>query len=259
MALGECYQDHVLVSSRIASAVSEVSTLDCVSNFSDHRPILAICQLHLAELITHIDRPTKRKISIVWNKASNEDLQRYSELVNHRLQDISLPDDIVHYTEPFRHNHQHDLDNHCKAICDCLVQSANVCIPDNLHHKRVAGWNESACFFFVQKFGYKKGFSTDLCTGLLKLVSSRYIHHGSKVRCALLDMSKAFDMVDHGQLFETLCQRNLPNPVYSIFAAVVQQPACGNQVEWYSIFTFSSDKRSPTCREGSYPQYCLHR
>ena len=103
-------------------------------------------------------------------------------------------------------------------------------------------------FFFVQKFGYKKGFSTDLCTGLLKLVSSRYIHHGSKVRCALLDMSKAFDMVDHGQLFETLCQRNLPNPVYSIFAAMVQQPACGNQVELYSIFTFSTDKRSSTGR-----------
>ena len=36
------------------------------------------------------------------------------------------------------------------------------------------------------QFGYKKGFSTDLCTGLLKLVSSQYIHHGSKVRCALL-------------------------------------------------------------------------
>ena len=61
------------------------------------------------------------------------------------------------------------------------------------------------------QFGYKKGFSTDLCTGLLKLVSSRYIHHGSKVWCALLDMSKAFDMVDHGQLFVTLCQRSLPN------------------------------------------------
>ena len=38
-----------------------------------------------------------------------------------------------------------------------------------------------------------------------------YIHHGSKVQCALLDMSKAFDMVDHGQLFESLRQRNLPN------------------------------------------------
>jgi len=48
-----------------------------------------------------------RKISIVWNKGSNEDLQRYSELVNRRLQDISLPDDIVHCTEPFCLNHQH--------------------------------------------------------------------------------------------------------------------------------------------------------
>ena len=144
--LSHSWIDHVLVSSRIASAVSEVSTLDHVSNFSDHRPLLAVCQLHLAELITHTDRPTQRKISIVWNKASNEDLQRYSELVNHRLQDISLSDDIVHCTEPFCHKHQHDLDTHCKAICDCLVQSANICIPDNSHHKCVAGWNEPACF-----------------------------------------------------------------------------------------------------------------
>ena len=35
------------------------------------------------------------------------------------------------------------------------------------------------------QFGHKKGFSTDLCTGLLKLVSSQFIHHGSKVQCAL--------------------------------------------------------------------------
>ena len=34
------------------------------------------------------------------------------------------------------------------------------------------------------QLGFKKGFSTDLCTGLLKLVSSRYIHQGSKVWCA---------------------------------------------------------------------------
>ena len=40
------------------------------------------------------------------------------------------------------------------------------------------------------QLGFKKGFSTDLCTGLLKLVSTRYIHQVPKVRCALLDMSK---------------------------------------------------------------------
>ena len=86
----------------------------------------------------------------MWDKASNEDLQRYSELVNHGLQDISLPDDIVNRTEPFCHNHKHDLDTHCKAFCDCLVQSANECIPGNSHYKRVAGWNESACLLKQQ-------------------------------------------------------------------------------------------------------------
>ena len=53
--LSHAWIDHVLVSSRIDSAVSEVSTKDCVSNFSDHRSILAGCQLHLhvAEMITY--------------------------------------------------------------------------------------------------------------------------------------------------------------------------------------------------------------
>ena len=40
--------------------------------------------------------------------------------------------------------------------------------------------------------------------------------------CSILDMSKAFDMVDHCQLFETLCQRNLPNPVIRFW------------LQWYS-------------------------
>ena len=64
--------------------------------------------------------------SIVWDKASNEDLWRTMDHI-HRLQNISLPDDIVHCTEPSCHNHQHDLDTHWKAICDCIVQSANEC------------------------------------------------------------------------------------------------------------------------------------
>ena len=42
--LSHAWIDHVFVSSRIASAVPEVSALDCVSNFSDHKPIFAVCQ-----------------------------------------------------------------------------------------------------------------------------------------------------------------------------------------------------------------------
>ena len=56
-----------------------------------------------------------------------------------------------------------------------------------------------------------------------------FMHHGSKFQCASLDMSKAFDMVDHGQVFETVSES--PQPCYLIFAAVVQLPASGDQVE----------------------------
>ena len=70
--------DHVLISS---STVSEVCTLGCVSNFSDHRPILARCDLHLGGLATTTELQSKCGSLIVWDNASNEDLQQYSRLV----------------------------------------------------------------------------------------------------------------------------------------------------------------------------------
>ena len=48
--------------------------------------------------------------------------------------------------------------------------------------------------------------------GTLKIVASHYVQWESKVRCgcALLNMSKAFDMIDHGHLFDLLLQHKLP-------------------------------------------------
>ena len=63
------------------------------------------------------------------------------------------------------------------------------------------------------QFGYKSGYSTSLCTGMIKNVISRYIHNRSAVLGCFLDASKAFDMVDHGILFETLMKRGLPLPI----------------------------------------------
>ena len=60
------------------------------------------------------------------------------------------------------------------------------------------------------QFGFKSGFSTTLCTGVLKNVVSRYIHRGSSVLGCFLDASKAFDLVNHGVLFCTLFDRGLP-------------------------------------------------
>ena len=67
-------------------------------------------------------------------------------------------------------------------------------------------------FFFTSdlQFGFKKGFSTSLCTGLLKNTVSRYIHCGSTVFGCFLDASKAFDLVNHDILFQHLLDRKLP-------------------------------------------------
>ena len=36
------------------------------------------------------------------------------------------------------------MDRYCQSICDCLVESAKMCIPTTTVCKRVAGWNVSA-------------------------------------------------------------------------------------------------------------------
>ena len=61
------------------------------------------------------------------------------------------------------------------------------------------------------------------------MVASHYVQWWSKVRCTLLDMSKAFDMVDHGHLFDLLLQRERP---YLVLRFLIQ---------WYSQQWLKSD------------------
>ena len=67
------------------------------------------------------------------------------------------------------------------------------------------------CFFTSDlQFGFKPGFSTDLCTGVLKNVVSKYLHRKSHVFSCFLDASKAFDRVNHEKLFRLLIRRQVP-------------------------------------------------
>ena len=82
------------------------------------------------------------------------------------------------------------------------------------------------------QFGFKKGHFTDLCTGLIKNVISRYTFNGSSVYGCFLDVSKAFDRVDYNILFEKLSHRSLPPVVVRLLQY------------WYSKQTMSTKWKS---------------
>ena len=73
------------------------------------------------------------------------------------------------------------------------------------------------------QFGFKRGFSTSLCTATIKNIVTNYIHRGSSVLGCFLDASKAFDLVDHGILFKILLERGLPLSIVRFL------------ISWYSM------------------------
>ena len=60
------------------------------------------------------------------------------------------------------------------------------------------------------QFGFKKKASTMHATYCLKETINHYVENGSRVFCAFLDASKAFDRLVHAGLFIKLMKRNIP-------------------------------------------------
>lgn len=60
------------------------------------------------------------------------------------------------------------------------------------------------------QFGFKKKHSTDMSVFVLKQVLDYYLHSSSPVYICFLDASKAFDKINHWNLFSKLLKRNMP-------------------------------------------------
>ena len=60
----------------------------------------------------------------------------------------------------------------------------------------------------------------------MKMVVSRYINNSSKVFGCFLDVSKAFDRVDHDLLFQKLEKRGQPPAVLSFSLTGTQHKEC---------------------------------
>ena len=62
----------------------------------------------------------------------------------------------------------------------------------------------------ANQFGFKKKHSTDLCIYALKNVLHYYRNHNSPIYTCFFDASKAFDKVNHWNLFKKLIYRGVP-------------------------------------------------
>ena len=90
----------------------------------------------------------------------------------------------------------------------------------------------------------------------LKIVTSHYVQQGCKVRWALLDVSKAFDTVDHGHLFDLLLQCKLPYPVLRFLIQWYSQQCL--QIRWRGTLSTSFTVANGVQHIVPYLVYCIH-
>ena len=90
------------------------------------------------------------------------------------------------------------------------------------------------------QFGFKKHSSTVHALHCLKNTVSYYINNGSRVFCAFLDASKAFDRLVHSGLFLKLMERNIPLIFLNIIISWYKDLLCcvrwgDQQSDWFEV------------------------
>jgi hypothetical protein len=83
------------------------------------------------------------------------------------------------------------------------------------------------------QFGYQREVSTTMCTWLAVETISHFLQNGSEVYSCLMDMSKAFDRVQHSHLFKKLLKQGMPPLIVRfILASYKKQKA---NVNWNGV------------------------
>lgn len=98
------------------------------------------------------------------------------------------------------------------------------------------------------QFGFKRKHSTTLACSTLKSTVEYFRQHGSYVFVCMLDLSKAFDSVDHIVLFRTLLKLELPGNLLKLLAYWYSNQHIN--IRWKHVVTDSFSMTNGT-RQGS--------
>ena len=112
------------------------------------------------------------------------------------------------------------------AISPLLSKVFESCLYDRFQHFFSSSDNQ---------FGFKKGSGCNFAIYTLYNIVQRFVKDGSTVNVCSIDLSKAFDKVDHSALFIKLMKRLIPVNILDILVLWLQNSwSC---VKWKSVFS----------------------
>lgn len=114
-----------------------------------------------------------------------------------------------------KHGDASDLSNYrAITISPCISKLFEMCLLE-----QYSNFLDSSPL----QFGFKKKLGCSHAIYALNCVSEYFTQHGSNVNICLLDLSKAFDRVDHAVLFEKLSCKGLPSNVVQLLYSWYQR------------------------------------
>lgn len=147
--------DHFCVNSNFLDSCTDVSPLFSPDNLSNHLPILLQLKCSFnnqPDFSSSQDRPVTNKPA--WGRASQDDLSMYISHLESLLDNINIPNSVLHCTDLHCDNPQHksDIDLFSLQIMDSISTAVETNIPSNSNsgnymHTPVPGWTE-----FVKPF-----------------------------------------------------------------------------------------------------------
>ena len=87
------------------------------------------------------------------------------------------------------------------------------------------------------QFGFKKSVGCSTAIYTVRSVVDKFINNGSTVNLCAIDISKAFDRMNHHGLFIKLMQRSLPSNLLAVFENWFDK--CFTCVRWGSVYSIS--------------------